>query len=247
MGWTVFMYIRARCRQGTPIRPVPNQIAQASYSLPVHSRRIKETLLHLPACPADASDKLLSYDVHLPACCVDVVCGPISKRTTLTTYMCPHSNCSKNPPVPVCRWHTSSLFSRSILIDFHERTQHTYTPTNAESLDNTLQSESHNVGLTDRKAGMSGCRGCWKRIGGGEGNGHLVLLGGVEAVLQVHHVGVPHQLHDLQLPVLEPLVLQHLLDGHLRRTMLANCRDCLPDAKESARHPRWPEDPKAPR
>lgn len=111
LDWTVivFMYIRVRCLQGTPIRPVPNQIAQASYRLPLHSRRVNETLLHLPACPAGASDKLLSYDVHLPTCCVGVVCGPKIKRTRLTTYMCPHSNCSRYPPVTVLRWHTSSF------------------------------------------------------------------------------------------------------------------------------------------
>ena len=44
----------------------------------------------------------------------------------------------------------------------------------------------------------------------------LVLLRGhVEAVLQAHHIGMAEHLHDLQLPVLVPLVLQHLLDGHL--------------------------------
>ena len=47
---------------------------------------------------------------------------------------------------------------------------------------------------------------------------HLVLLcGGVEAVTQPHHIRVAHHAHDLQLPVLEPLVLQHLLDGDLQR------------------------------
>ena len=45
---------------------------------------------------------------------------------------------------------------------------------------------------------------------------HLILLrGGVKTVLQLHHVGVAHHLHDLQLPILEALVLQHLLDRHL--------------------------------
>mmetsp|Transcript_34320 Transcript_34320/g.87763 ORF Transcript_34320/g.87763 Transcript_34320/m.87763 type:complete len:236 (+) Transcript_34320:740-1447(+) len=44
---------------------------------------------------------------------------------------------------------------------------------------------------------------------------HLLLLrGGVERVLQAHHVGVVHHLHDLELAVLEPLVLQHLLNRH---------------------------------
>ena len=46
---------------------------------------------------------------------------------------------------------------------------------------------------------------------------HLVLLRGhVEAVLQADHVGVGQHLHDLQLPVLVPLVLQYLLDCHLQ-------------------------------
>jgi hypothetical protein len=45
----------------------------------------------------------------------------------------------------------------------------------------------------------------------------LVLLRvAVEVVLELDDVGVVQQLHDLQLAVLEALVLQHLLDGHLR-------------------------------
>lgn len=36
----------------------------------------------------------------------------------------------------------------------------------------------------------------------------------VEVVLQRDDVGVSQRLHDLQLPVLEPLVLQYLLDRH---------------------------------
>mmetsp|Transcript_18038 Transcript_18038/g.54285 ORF Transcript_18038/g.54285 Transcript_18038/m.54285 type:complete len:207 (+) Transcript_18038:4028-4648(+) len=43
---------------------------------------------------------------------------------------------------------------------------------------------------------------------------HLILLGGVEAVLEVHHIGMRHELHNLQLPIFEPLVLQHLLNRH---------------------------------
>ena len=45
----------------------------------------------------------------------------------------------------------------------------------------------------------------------------LVLLRGrVETVLEADDVGVVHHLHDLQLPVLKPLILQRLLDGHLQ-------------------------------
>ena len=46
----------------------------------------------------------------------------------------------------------------------------------------------------------------------------VLLCGGVEAVLELHHVAVVHHLHDLQLPVLEALVLQHLLDRNLHAT-----------------------------
>ena len=35
-------------------------------------------------------------------------------------------------------------------------------------------------------------------------------------MLELHDVGVPRHAHDLQLPVFEALVLQHLFDGHLR-------------------------------
>ena len=43
----------------------------------------------------------------------------------------------------------------------------------------------------------------------------VLLCGGVEAVLELHHIAVVHHLHDLELSVLEALVLQHLLDCHL--------------------------------
>ena len=39
----------------------------------------------------------------------------------------------------------------------------------------------------------------------------------VETVLQLDDVGVIDHLHDLQLPVLEPLVLQDLFNGNLAR------------------------------
>mmetsp|Transcript_11895 Transcript_11895/g.32917 ORF Transcript_11895/g.32917 Transcript_11895/m.32917 type:complete len:201 (+) Transcript_11895:737-1339(+) len=40
----------------------------------------------------------------------------------------------------------------------------------------------------------------------------LLLVRAVKAVLQSHDVGVVQHAHDLQLAVLEPLILQHLLD-----------------------------------
>mmetsp|Transcript_23798 Transcript_23798/g.42325 ORF Transcript_23798/g.42325 Transcript_23798/m.42325 type:complete len:216 (+) Transcript_23798:1038-1685(+) len=42
----------------------------------------------------------------------------------------------------------------------------------------------------------------------------LFFVCAVEAMLETHHVGVVHHLHDLQLPVLEPLILQHLFYRH---------------------------------
>lgn len=48
--------------------------------------------------------------------------------------------------------------------------------------------------------------------------GLILLCGGVEALLQLDDVGVIDHLHDLQLTVLEPLVLQHLFDGNLLST-----------------------------
>ena len=53
---------------------------------------------------------------------------------------------------------------------------------------------------------------------GGQGRAapHLLLLcGAVETVLQGDYVGMTHHLHDLELPVLEALILQHLLNRHL--------------------------------
>lgn len=50
----------------------------------------------------------------------------------------------------------------------------------------------------------------------------ILLCGGVEAVLQLHHIAVVHHLHDLQLPVLEALILKHLLDCNLQ----GNGREC---------------------
>mmetsp|Transcript_6086 Transcript_6086/g.17155 ORF Transcript_6086/g.17155 Transcript_6086/m.17155 type:complete len:342 (+) Transcript_6086:192-1217(+) len=41
-----------------------------------------------------------------------------------------------------------------------------------------------------------------------------LIPGCVEGMLQLHHIGVTQLLHDLQLAVLVPLVLEHLLDGH---------------------------------
>ncbi len=52
---------------------------------------------------------------------------------------------------------------------------------------------------------------------GHDRSAHLILLCGcVEAVLERDHIGVLHHLHDLQLPILEPLILQHLFNCHLR-------------------------------
>lgn len=48
--------------------------------------------------------------------------------------------------------------------------------------------------------------------------GLVLLCGRVEALLQLDDVWVVDHLHDLQLTVLEALVLQHLLDGHLLNT-----------------------------
>ena len=42
---------------------------------------------------------------------------------------------------------------------------------------------------------------------------YLLLSTGVEKVEQADNVAVVQPAHDLQLPVLEPLVLKHLLDG----------------------------------
>lgn len=43
----------------------------------------------------------------------------------------------------------------------------------------------------------------------------VLLCCGVEAMLELNHVAVVHHFHDLQLSVLEPLVLKHLLDSDL--------------------------------
>lgn len=45
--------------------------------------------------------------------------------------------------------------------------------------------------------------------------GLILFCCGVEALLELDNVGVVDHLHDLQLAVFEPLVLQHLLDSHL--------------------------------
>lgn len=64
----------------------------------------------------------------------------------------------------------------------------------------------------------------------------LIGLGdGEEAVLQRDHIRVLHDPYYLQLPIFEPLVLQHFLDRNLRarsaRKQHQECSQAAPAAK----------------